>query len=176
MAVTAVSMLPWPEMMTTGRSGCAFLMMLSTSRPSRRLPCSQMSRMTSCGRRSSTRFQRFVGIAGETRAVTVVLQEAGDHLADVRLVVDDQDVGCHLSLLHTLAITRRRWRRRLRARHAVVLRRRRPCSPAAKCGSGRRACVRAPAGRPRATACRRAAPRSSARWRGRGRCPCCPWW
>ena len=105
------------------------------------------------------RFQGFVGIAGETRAVTVVLQEAGDHLADVRFVVDDQDVGCHLSLLHTLAIMRRRWRRPLRARHAIPSAPA-PCSPAAKCGSGRHACVPAPAGRPRGTACRRAAPRS----------------
>src|SRR5215467_11282567 len=54
MAVTAVSILPWPEMMTTGSSGWVFLMMFKTSRPSRRLPCSQMSRMTSWGRRSST--------------------------------------------------------------------------------------------------------------------------
>ena len=56
-----------------------------------------------------------IGIARQTRAVTVVLQEAGDHLADVGLVVDDQDVRCHLSLLHSLAIMRRRRRRRLRA-------------------------------------------------------------
>src|SRR5262245_28370130 len=41
-------------MMTTGSSGWVFLMMFKTSRPSRRLPCSQMSRMTSWGRRSST--------------------------------------------------------------------------------------------------------------------------
>ena len=99
MAVTAVSMLPWPEMMTTGRSGWAFLMMLSTSRPSSRLPCSQMSRMTSCGRRSSIGLEGLVAVARQTRAVTVVLQDAGDHLADVGLVVDDQDVRCHLSLL-----------------------------------------------------------------------------
>ena len=105
------------------------------------------------------RFQRFVRIAGETRAVTVVLQEAGDHLPDVRLVVDDQDVGCHLSLLHTLAIMRRRWRRPLRALHAIPSAPA-PCSPAARCGSGRRARVRAPVGHPRGTACRRAAPRS----------------
>ena len=43
--------------------------------------------------------QRLVGIARQPRAVTVVLQDAGDHLADVGLVVDDQDVRCHLSLL-----------------------------------------------------------------------------
>src|SRR5215470_16754758 len=41
-------------MMMTGSSGWVFLMMFSTSRPSSRLPCSQMSRITSCGRRSST--------------------------------------------------------------------------------------------------------------------------
>ena len=99
MAVTAVSMLPWPEMMTTGRSGWAFLMMLSTSRPSSRLPCSQMSRMTSCGRRSSMALRASSRIARQARAMPVVLQDAGDHLADVGLVVDDQDVRCHLSLL-----------------------------------------------------------------------------
>ena len=33
-----------------------------------------------------------VGIARQARAVPVVLQDAGDHLADVRLIVDDQDV------------------------------------------------------------------------------------
>src|SRR5581483_799230 len=67
MAVTAVSMLPWPEMMTTGRSGCAFLTILSTSSPSSRLPCSQMSRITRCGRRSSTAFKA----SSESRASRV---------------------------------------------------------------------------------------------------------
>ena len=44
-------------------------------------------------------FERLVGIAREPRAVAVVLQKARDHLADVGLVVDDQDVRRHLSLL-----------------------------------------------------------------------------
>src|SRR5262245_60308958 len=60
-------MLPWPEMMTTGSSGWDFLAMLSTSSPSRRLPCSQMSRMTSWGRRSSMAFSA----SSESRAVRV---------------------------------------------------------------------------------------------------------
>src|SRR5512145_1128555 len=46
-------MLPWPLMMMTGRSGCAFLMRSSSSSPSSLEPCSQMSRITSEGRRSS---------------------------------------------------------------------------------------------------------------------------
>ena len=36
--------------------------------------------------------QGLVGIARQARAVPVVLQDAGDHLADVRFIVDDQDV------------------------------------------------------------------------------------
>ena len=79
------------------------------------------------------RLQRLIRIAGKTRAVAVVLQEPGDHLPDVRLVVDDQDVGCHLSLLHTLAIMRRCRRRRLQALHALPFGPA-PGAPAAKCG------------------------------------------
>src|SRR5215212_6835864 len=53
MAETAVSMLPWPEIITTGSSGCWPLTRSSTWRPSRRLPCNQMSRKTRWGRRAS---------------------------------------------------------------------------------------------------------------------------
>ena len=87
------------------------------------------------------RLQGLVGIARQPRAVTVVLQDAGDHLADVGLVVDDQDVGCHLSLLHTLAIMRRRRRRPLRARRAIVF------APAS-CSTGSEMRIRAPCVRP----------------------------
>src|SRR5262249_29311076 len=44
-------MLPWPEIITTGNSGCSSLTALSNCSPSRRLPCSQMSRNTRLGRR-----------------------------------------------------------------------------------------------------------------------------
>src|SRR5215469_6529711 len=45
-------MVPWPEIMTTGRSGCSRLMMSRTSMPSSLEPCSQMSSTSSCGRRA----------------------------------------------------------------------------------------------------------------------------
>jgi hypothetical protein len=53
-ADTAVSMLPWPEIITTGTSGCCALMWSSSSMPSIWLPCSQMSSSTSCGRRAAS--------------------------------------------------------------------------------------------------------------------------
>ncbi len=46
-------MLPWPEIITTGRSGCCSLTMSRICRPSSRLPWIQISRNTSCGRRAS---------------------------------------------------------------------------------------------------------------------------
>src|SRR5829696_8590217 len=47
-------MLPWPEIMTTGTSGCSALRTSRSCSPSRREPCIQMSRNTSWGRRRST--------------------------------------------------------------------------------------------------------------------------
>ena len=88
-------MLPWPEIITTGRSGCCSLMMSSSCSPSSRLPCSQMSRKTRCGRRASIAASASSRIAGRARAVALVLEDAGHELADVGLVVDDQDIGAH---------------------------------------------------------------------------------
>ena len=39
--------------------------------------------------------QRFVAVARRARSVPLVLQDARDQFADVRFVVNDQDVGCH---------------------------------------------------------------------------------
>ena len=50
-AATAVSRLPWPEMTSTGIEGSRRLISSSSSRPSRREPCSQTSSSTSDGRR-----------------------------------------------------------------------------------------------------------------------------
>src|SRR5690606_2377503 len=52
MAETAVSMLPWPEIITTGRSGWRLLISSSSARPSSLLPCIQISRKTRRGTRS----------------------------------------------------------------------------------------------------------------------------
>src|SRR6185312_1323720 len=46
----AVSILPWPEIITTGTSGCSRLTASSSCRPSSLEPCSQMSRKTRFGR------------------------------------------------------------------------------------------------------------------------------
>src|ERR1700694_2199984 len=54
MAETAVSMLPWPEIITIGSSGCCPFIASSNCSPSSRLPCSQMSRNTRFGLRLAT--------------------------------------------------------------------------------------------------------------------------
>src|SRR5271170_2422390 len=40
--------------------------------------------------------ERLVGVGGSARAVTFVLENPGDQLADIRLIVNDQDIGCHV--------------------------------------------------------------------------------
>src|SRR5690606_36656783 len=45
------SIVPWTEIMTTGRDGCCFLISSRRSSPSSREPCSQMSRNTKRGTR-----------------------------------------------------------------------------------------------------------------------------
>lgn len=44
-------------------------------------------------------FQGFVAVAREACAVPLVLENAGNEIADVGLVVDDQDICSHLSKL-----------------------------------------------------------------------------
>jgi len=39
--------------------------------------------------------QRFVAVTRRARTVSLVLQDARDQFADIRFVVNDQDVGCH---------------------------------------------------------------------------------
>ena len=39
--------------------------------------------------------KRLVAVACRARTVSLVLQDARDQFADVRFVVNDQDVGCH---------------------------------------------------------------------------------
>ena len=88
-------MLPWPEIITTGSSGCSCLSASSSCRPSSRLPCSQMSRNTRFGRRAPIARERLVAVARRARAVAFVLQDARDQFADIGFVVNNQDVGCH---------------------------------------------------------------------------------
>ncbi len=39
--------------------------------------------------------QRFIAVARGAGAVTFVLQDTRDQFADIRFIVDDQDIGCH---------------------------------------------------------------------------------
>src|SRR6185295_3740849 len=45
------------------------------------------------------RLQGFIGVARDARAMPLVPEQTGDVLANICLVVDDQDVGSHLTLL-----------------------------------------------------------------------------
>ena len=105
--------------------------------------------------------KRLVAVARQARAVAFVLEDAGHELADVGLVVDDQDVSCHLSLLELRVEFKRRARPVMRPRAGRVRRRSRPASAgvSGKCDRDARA-VRAAgrrAARRRARARRRAA-------------------
>ena len=54
MADTAVSIVPWPLIITTGTGGSSRRITSRSCRPSSSLPCSQTSRITSAGRRCRT--------------------------------------------------------------------------------------------------------------------------
>src|SRR5258708_796985 len=54
MGDTAVSIVPWPLIITTGTGGSSRRITSSSCRPSSSLPCSQTSRVTSAGRRWRT--------------------------------------------------------------------------------------------------------------------------
>jgi hypothetical protein len=41
--------------------------------------------------------KRLVAVAGRAGAMALVLKNARDQLADIRLIVDDQDIGCHVA-------------------------------------------------------------------------------
>jgi hypothetical protein len=92
-ALTAVSILPWPEIMTTGRSGSSSLTRSSSSSPSRPPPCIQISSTSQRRFARADGGQGLVGVRGDAHGVAFVLEQARNQLADVRLVVDDQDVG-----------------------------------------------------------------------------------
>ena len=88
-AATAVSMLPWPEIITTGSSGCWVLMLASNCKPSSLLPCSQMSKKIKIRSPRRDRGQRFVAVPRGAGTVAFVLEYSGDEIANVGFVVDD---------------------------------------------------------------------------------------
>ena len=95
MAVTAVSMVPWPEIITTGTCGSSVWMAWRMPRPSSLLPWSQTSRMTRGRSAVPEGGDGGVAVAGLADGVAFVFQHALDQHPDIGLVVDDEDVLCH---------------------------------------------------------------------------------
>ena len=93
MASTAESTVPWAVMMITGTSGSAALMALSTSMP----PSLGMTRSvtTDVGAVLLELGQAHLAVLGDGDVVAVPAEHRGEHLAEVRLVVDDQNL-CHV--------------------------------------------------------------------------------
>jgi hypothetical protein len=95
MAETAVSILPWPEIITTGRLGCCSLItckQLQAVEPRPLHPDVEKDQMRPARLDGG---QSLVGILGRARAVPFVGKNAGDDFANIGLVVDDEDVCRH---------------------------------------------------------------------------------
>ena len=101
-------------------------MMCSTSSPSRRLPCSQMSRMTSCGRRSSMAFRA----SSESRARRVRWPSSCRMPATIsRMSASSSTIRMSEAICllpHSLSVTHRRAQRRVRVSGAAGRGRTRP--------------------------------------------------
>ncbi len=95
-AETAVSMLPWPEIMTTGRSGLLDLDLVEQRQPVE--PAALQPDVEEDQRRPAVRDfgERRIGVARRARPVALVGQDAGDEVADVGFVVNDQNVRRHV--------------------------------------------------------------------------------
>jgi hypothetical protein len=87
-------MLPWPEIITTGRSGCIVLDLveqLQAVEPRALQPDVEEHQ----ARHAASIAASALSVVRGARAVALVAQDAGDEFADVGLVVDDEDVRRH---------------------------------------------------------------------------------
>ena len=91
-AATAVSRLPWPEIISTGSVGSRRLISSSSCSPSSFEPCSQTSSRTSDGRRSAERRERLAAVGGGAGGIALVLEHPGHEIPNVLLVVDNENV------------------------------------------------------------------------------------
>ena len=93
MASTAVAVVPWPEIMTTGSVSSSACSLRSTSMPS--MPGILMSSSTRSGRSRWTSGEPFLAGGGADELVVLVLEDHPQRVADRGLVVDDQDARFH---------------------------------------------------------------------------------
>ena len=54
-----------------------------------------MSRKTSDGRRARDGGKCRIGVTGGAGLMALILKDAGDKLANILFIVDDENVGCH---------------------------------------------------------------------------------
>ena len=90
-ASTAVSIVPWPDIITTGIVSCPDAPH-SRSSVTPSVSGIQMSSSTSAGCCRARYARASMRVLGERDAIALVLQDLGEQLADADLVVDDQDV------------------------------------------------------------------------------------
>ena len=95
MAATAVSILPWPEIITTGRSGCWPFAASSSCRPSSAAALQPDIEKDEIGAARGDRAERGIAVMRDARRIALVLQDARNELADVGFVVNDENIGCH---------------------------------------------------------------------------------
>ena len=95
MAETAVSTLPWPEIITTGMSGCWLWNTSSSCSPSRRAALHPDIEEHQARPPPGDFVEPGIGVVRLPGFETLVLEDAGDQVADVVFVVDDQNIECH---------------------------------------------------------------------------------
>ena len=88
-------MFPWPEIITTGKSGCISLRMSRSCSPSRAASLHPDVQEHQVGTSRLDRGDSLVAVACGSRAVTLVLQDSRHKVSNVGLVVDDENVAAH---------------------------------------------------------------------------------
>ena len=89
-AFTAVSIVPWPLIITTGTCGSSVCSAFRMPSPSSLDPCNHTSNTTRFGLREREGGDGAVRISRLPRLITLILQNPVDQQSDIRLVIDDQ--------------------------------------------------------------------------------------
>ena len=88
-------MVPWPEIITTGRSGCMTLIWSSKRQPVEPRALQPDVEEDQARRAIGDRRERAVAVVRRAGLMALVAQDTGDEFADVFFVVDDEDVRRH---------------------------------------------------------------------------------
>ena len=94
-AATAVSMLPWPEIITIGSSVMLLLDGVEQLQPVEAAALQPDVEKDKARPARGHDRERVVGVARGARQIPFVLQDTGDEFPDICFVINDQDVGGH---------------------------------------------------------------------------------